>query len=174
MIKQRNKFWTFIFALIPGAGQMFLGFLKYGISLMIIFFGIIALSDITRINQFCYILPIIWFFSFFDAINKRWRSPEEFSQLSDDYLFKSNTLASINKMFHHKGNLILGIAIIVVGIAALYNTLIKSLLNYCSPAIKQFIDLVSGNIFPIIISIVIILLGVYLIIGKKKGNDSNV
>lgn len=174
MKKQRNKFFTFCLAFMPGAAQMFLGFIKYGLSIMILFFAIIAFSDFTRIYQFNYILPIIWFFSFFDAINRRWCSPETFNSLEDDYLFKSSNLSSVNKLFHNKGKLILGIAVIVVGLSIFYRTFVDNILYRFNSHFAGILYNTLNALIPIIIAVLIILFGVYLIIGKKKGNDDNV
>ena len=37
MARQKNKILMFLFSLIPGAGQMYMGFMKQGLSLMTIF-----------------------------------------------------------------------------------------------------------------------------------------
>ena len=47
MKKQKHGFWVFIFSLIPGAGEMYMGFKKQGISIMLLFWGAIALASIT-------------------------------------------------------------------------------------------------------------------------------
>ena len=47
MQKQKRGFWLFIFSLIPGAGEMYMGFKKQGISIMLLFWGTIALASIT-------------------------------------------------------------------------------------------------------------------------------
>ena len=39
MQKQKRGFWLFIFSLIPGAGEMYMGFKKQGISIMLLFWG---------------------------------------------------------------------------------------------------------------------------------------
>ena len=40
MQKQKRGFWLFIFSLIPGAGEMYMGFKKQGISIMFLFWGV--------------------------------------------------------------------------------------------------------------------------------------
>ena len=40
MKKQKHGFWVFIFSLIPGAGEMYMGFKKQGLSIMLLFWGI--------------------------------------------------------------------------------------------------------------------------------------
>ena len=47
---KKNGFWTFCFSLLPGAGEMYLGFMKMGISLMAIFFALCGLSGILNIG----------------------------------------------------------------------------------------------------------------------------
>ena len=44
MQKQKRGFWLFIFSLIPGAGEMYMGFKKQGISIMFLFWGIFAIG----------------------------------------------------------------------------------------------------------------------------------
>ena len=39
MKRKRGKFMTFILSCIPGAGQMYLGLFKEGVSLMLLFIG---------------------------------------------------------------------------------------------------------------------------------------
>ena len=50
MQKQKRGFWLFIFSLIPGAGEMYMGFKKQGISIMLLFWGSIALASITGLG----------------------------------------------------------------------------------------------------------------------------
>ena len=37
MINKKNRLFTFFFSLIPGAGEMYLGFYKSGASIMLLF-----------------------------------------------------------------------------------------------------------------------------------------
>ena len=34
MTRKKNGFWTFVCSLVPGAGEMYMGFFKQGLSLM--------------------------------------------------------------------------------------------------------------------------------------------
>ena len=61
MQKQKRGFWLFIFSLIPGAGEMYMGFKKQGISIMLLFWGAIALASITGLGWLAMFLPVIWF-----------------------------------------------------------------------------------------------------------------
>ena len=46
MTKKRNGFLRFCCSLLPGAGEMYMGFMKMGLSLMSMFFGIIVAASI--------------------------------------------------------------------------------------------------------------------------------
>lgn len=70
MKRKKGKFLTFCFSCIPGAGQMFLGFFKEGVSLMTMFFGILILTNWLYIEMFGFGAIIVWFYAFFDAMNK--------------------------------------------------------------------------------------------------------
>lgn len=65
MKKQKKRFLTFICSLIPGAGELYMGFEKQGMSILIIFWGIVAISALTGMTFILCLLPIIWFYSFF-------------------------------------------------------------------------------------------------------------
>ena len=67
MKKQKHGFWVFIFSLIPGAGEMYMGFKKQGLSIMLLFWGSIALASITGLGWLAMFLPVIWFYSFFNV-----------------------------------------------------------------------------------------------------------
>jgi hypothetical protein len=65
----RNGFLTFCFAFVPGAGQMYQGYMKRGLSLISLFCGCCMLA--TGITQLIILAPIVWMYSFFDTFNLR-------------------------------------------------------------------------------------------------------
>ena len=86
MIRKKNKFFTFIFSFVPGAGQMYMGFMKRGLSLMSYFILIISISVWLNIGPLMLIALIIWFYSFFDTQNLSSTPDDEFYSLEDQYL----------------------------------------------------------------------------------------
>ena len=86
-MRQKGKFLTFCFSLFPGAGHMYLGFMKMGVSVMTLFWGIVMLGVLMNLGILYFILPVIWCYSFFDVINKNSMTEEEFYELEDNYLF---------------------------------------------------------------------------------------
>lgn len=87
MTNKKNKLITFFISLIPGAGEMYLGFYKMGGSIMALFFVGIALFG-SLFPPLIYLLPVLWFYSFFHTHNLNSMSDEEFYALEDDYLFQ--------------------------------------------------------------------------------------
>ena len=78
MTKKKSKFMTFIWSLIPGAGEMYLGFFKQGVSLMTVFCALLGISGFLQLAFLTYLAPIVWFYSFFHANNLNSLNDEEF------------------------------------------------------------------------------------------------
>ncbi len=69
-IKQSNKRTiTMALSIIPGAGHMYLGYQKKGLIIMGGFFFTIFFMGWLGVSLFLFILPLIWFYSFFDALH---------------------------------------------------------------------------------------------------------
>lgn len=161
MPKKQNKTLTVIFSFLPGAGHMFMGFMKRGVSLMSLFFLIIFLSTWLETGPLLYALPVLWFYSFFDSINMAWANDQEFAGFQDGYLFKSESLSRFNEKISNRGALYGGILLVFFGV---YLILRKLVAWFC-------FELLSGvvAVFPqIFLGIVIILIGFWLIVGKKR------
>ena len=69
MRNKKNGFFTFIFSLLPGAGEMYFGLYRQGLLLMSMFFGSIAICALTGMGELAFVLPIIWCFGFFHVHN---------------------------------------------------------------------------------------------------------
>lgn len=175
MKKERSKFLTFVFSMLPGAGHMYMGFMKMGLSLMSAFFFLVFLSNFFSMGSLLFVTPLIWFYSFFDCMNKRYSTDEEFLLLEDNYLFSLDELVKIDKGMFKKHSLIAGILLVFTGIYLIWNNIINSLLGRMNMS-DELINLINNvtSIAPqIIIGIVIIVVGAKLIIGKKKECDMN-
>lgn len=62
---KENGFLTFIFACIPGAGQMYYGYMQRGLSLITMFIACFIVGAI--INPLAALAIIVWMYSFFDT-----------------------------------------------------------------------------------------------------------
>ncbi|CAM3284601.1 MULTISPECIES: multi-tm2 domain protein [Saccharibacillus] len=59
-----------LLAIVPGAAHMYLGLMKRGAQLMILFFGSIYILDVLGLSIFLFLVPLIWFYAFFDALQQ--------------------------------------------------------------------------------------------------------
>ncbi len=168
MKKQKNKFLTFLLSLIPGAGHMYMGFMHMGLSIMGAFWLIIAISTITSMGQLLFLLPLLWFYSFFDSMNKASSAPEEFAALEDRWFFVSGKDANLPYYLQkYKG--IAGIILVLFGLYMLVNNFSYSFYSYLPNFVRQFIHLIPQ----LVVAILIIALGVRLILGKRKEMQKN-
>jgi len=170
MTKQRNKFANFLLALIfPGAGHMFMGFLKRGISFAAYTALSIALSMITEMSVFFIPIVLVPVYAFFDAMQLNWLPEEEFAGRKDAFFLPGDSADSLvsSAGFHR----VVGYGILFIGILGLWSVAI-------APVVYTFIDLlpeeasaVAQNILDMIpglaVSAAAILVGLRLIRGKK-------
>ena len=157
MQKQKRGFWLFIFSLIPGAGEMYMGFKKQGISIMFLFWGVFAIGACTGMDWLVFLIPIIWFYSFFNVHNLKSLSEEEFFSIEDSYLLHMDELAGdISSLLKHHGK-ITAILLIFLGASILWNTLLIRTIRcpvmfFLSKAVRLFfiqcILLAGENINP--------------------------
>lgn len=170
MTRKKNKFFTFCFSLLPGAAHMYMGFMKTGVSLMGSFFFIIFLASTFSLDAILFILPIIWFYSFFDALNKNSIDEEEFYQLEDDYLFHIAQIKQLQQYWNEKGTVWIAFLLILGGIYLLIDEMMEWLLEYfiLDSQIRELIYSIYSKIPSLLLSVVIILIGIRLIRGKKQ------
>ena len=79
----KNGFLTFCCAFIPGAGQMYQGYMKRGLSLILTacLIGMVG----SLLNPVLLLLVVLWMYSFFDTFNLRAQITADTAP-EDDYL----------------------------------------------------------------------------------------
>lgn len=169
MVK-RSKFWTVVFSFLPGAGHMFMGFMKQGTSLMVAFFGLFAVSSWLSMGELNLLIPVLWFYSFFDCMNKRFSTDVAFMQFEDKFLFedwfKSKKGANLGRY-----NTIISVLLIMVGIYMVLTNVWRVLYwndFIMDSAIMRVIQIGLDRLPQIAIGVLIVVFGVKLIKGKKK------
>ncbi len=169
---KRSKFLTFLFSLIPGAGHMFMGFMKIGISLMSVFTLIIFAASWFNISPLLFTLPVLWFYSFFDCMNRRYSSDEEFFSLEDSYLFSIDKLVASGDQIFKKRRLMAGVLLLLLGAYLVWSNLLHRMPHEFLSQDAYFALLTLTNIAPqIILGIAVIIIGVKLITGRKRERD---
>ena len=173
MIKKRGKFSTLFLALMPGAGHMYMGFMKTGLSLMATFLFLVFFSTWLSLGPLLFILPLIWFYSFFDCINKRFVADEEFLLLEDNYLFSMEKFFRLDSELFQKRRLFTGVILLFIGIYLVLNNIMNSIAQYIPQEVYHAIYNFMRIAPQIIVGIAIIVIGIKLIMGKKRESETN-
>ena len=128
-MQRKSGFLTFCFACLPGAGEMYLGYMKRGLSVMIAFWGLIFVASLLNMGILGILAPIIWAYSFFDTFNLRAQTPEQVAANPDAYLFDVESIAGSNwkNVVARRHNLFGGL-LIFLGAYILYHTFLRPLL----------------------------------------------
>ena len=171
MQKQKRGFWLFIFSLIPGAGEMYMGFKKQGISIMFLFWGVFAIGACTGMDWLVFLIPIIWFYSFFNVHNLKSLSEEEFYSIEDSYVLHMDELAGdISSLLKHHGK-ITAILLIFLGASILWNTLVDFLYMILPGYLADVIGRFTYHLPQLVIAAAIIFAGIYILTRKKDALD---
>ena len=169
MKKKKNSFFAFCFSLIPGACHMYLGFMKQGLSIMFLLVTNILIAAILGLGVLTVFIPILWFYAFFDAHNKRSLSDEEFEKLEDRFLFYGVNEDEVMALFKGKLRPIIAGVLIFLGFYILYQNIMRFLMNiFPFDFFSNFYHNVLSNMPQVVIAGVIIYIGFRLIAGKRK------
>ncbi len=166
--KAYNSFWAFVFSLIPGAGQMYLGLMKKGIQIMTLFFALISVSALLNTLQLLIFGVIIWFYSFFDCFHIKKAVNE--GLVIEDRLIYDIGIKGINYKY-------VGIGLIVVGVLAILNNGLAELFRYIrmhySESFYRVFVFIRESTFPI----AIIIIGVFVLrksMVEKKSKEGSI
>ena len=108
----KNGILTFLFAFCPGAGQMYQGYMKRGLSLITMF--CVAFGAGTLLEVLYVAMPIVWMYSFFDTFNLRAQIGAGTAP-QDDYLVHINWHDQRMEQFMLDSHKLLGWGLIALG-----------------------------------------------------------
>lgn len=168
-----NSFFAFWFSLIPGAGQMYMGFMKQGMTLMSTLLLLIVLSIGFNTPIFLIAIPVLWFYSFFDVHHKRALPEEEFIKLEDVSFLNGEVFQTIEGYVGGKSKVIIAGVLIFLGIYILYQNLLDGI-YLLFPMLGDFAYVlreITSRIPSILIALAIIYVGYRMIVNKKKEMD---
>jgi len=169
MRQKRGRGMTFIFSLIPGAAEMYMGFMKKGISLMAIFILCFVVPSMFRVSDvFILFAVLVWFYSFFHARNLAACNEAEFRLLEDEYVWSSFLAGKEIKISNPTLRKWGAVILIVFGVTQLWKT-VASWIYYLIPDhMWEMASMLVDEIPRVLIALVIILIGIKLIAGKKE------
>lgn len=121
---KKNPILTFLFACIPGAGQMYYGYMQRGLSMITLFCGCFLLGMLAGpLSLTC---VIVWMYSFFDTYDLiRYLVAGEPKQ---DGLLIIGDWTDLKRLVPQH-NRLLGWGMIVLGVWALYDNFLNPILN---------------------------------------------
>ncbi|MCM1127313.1 MAG: hypothetical protein NC429_12685 [Lachnospiraceae bacterium] len=173
--KKKNRFLSFCFSLLPGAAEMYMGFMKTGVSLMLLFFLVIMLSVWLNQGAIGMVGVVVWFYGFFHANHLAGLSDEDFAQVKDDYILGMEGIPGIRSIVNKYDKWVAGI-LIFLGICFLWNSM-EDLLRAVLPEMCQFIPRMMwriGNYVPsMVIGVGIIVVGIKMLKGKESALPEN-
>ncbi len=177
---KRNDFLTFLFSLIPGAGQMYQGYMKRGLSLILLFVLPIMIGS-SMIPVLMALAAVVYMYSFFDSLNLHAQlkgadgekeAPEDNFLVHMDWL-EGGDLKRLTAGKHH----LLGWGCVALGVAALYQSVLRPFLSRLINMIpnEAIYNALNGFLYHVpnlVIALVFIYVGLWLIRGpKKKAED---
>lgn len=168
----KNGILTFLFAFCPGAGQMYQGYMKRGLSLITMF--CVAFGAGTLLGVLYVAMPIVWMYSFFDTFNLRAQIIADTAP-EDDYLIhfdpRDKRLARA-LLDSHK---LVGWLLIAFGALIAYQNLIMNTLGdlvyrwgHSSPVFRA-LYLVMDSLPDVVVCVVLIVCGVWLVKGPHPA-----
>lgn len=168
----KNGLLTLLFAFIPGAGQMYQGYMKRGLSLMLMccVIGVLAML----FAPIALFLMLVFMYSFFDTLNLRAQIALG-NAPADDYLVhldpKDKRLARL-LLDSHK---LVGWLLIAFGALIAYQNLIMNILGdlvyrwgHSSPVFRA-LYLVMASLPDVVVCVVLIVCGVWLVKGPRPA-----
>lgn len=168
----KNGLLTLLFAFIPGAGQMYQGYMKRGLSLMLMccVIGVLAML----FAPIALFLMLVFMYSFFDTLNLRAQIALG-NAPADDYLVhldpKDKRLARL-LLDSHK---LVGWALIAFGALIAYQSLIMNILGdlvyrwgHSSPVFRA-LYLVMASLPDVVVCVALIVCGVWLVKGPHPA-----
>ena len=174
--KRRNAFWTFIFSFMPGCAEMYWGYMKMGMSLLVPFTLIAAISILFRFEIILLLDVVVYIYAFFHARNLAHLTEEELADVPDEPVKlmdgMTNPIDFINKK---KLTGWIGFLLIVSGIYIaldqckyLFYDYVYDYTDYTYNIYCSILDLIPQCI----LAGVVIRLGIALIAGKKKKAEN--
>lgn len=169
---KKNGILTFLFAFVPGAGQMYQGYMKRGLSLITMFCLFIMAGSMTGLDPLIVGCLTVWMYSFFDTFNLRAQIVAD-NAPEDDYLVHFNWQDERMQKFMMDSHKLLGWALIALGAMAAYENIIMRVLGDVmwrwgqnNPFFRA-IYLMLDELPQIVACVALVVCGVWLVRGPK-------
>lgn len=151
----KSGFMTFILSMIPGVGHMYLGLMNKGLVLMAGFMFMSFFTGWLNIPFLGFILPVMWFYSVFDAMNIR-----KGSKLEEDLDF-DNIIPNIGMNIDASK---LGYGLIIIGGLILFEKIL-------TPLIREYLTWQQRDMIKTLVVSGIFIFGGIKLIAMNRDED---
>lgn len=168
---KKSRLFSLLCAFWPGAGEMYLGLMKRGLGIMILFWLVFAIGA-TVFPWLIFILPVLWFYSFFDTLTLRNLDYYALTELQekDDFFFQDLLGDSDVRMIMTKHHVLIGAGLVLLGIVMIWKRLVRSF--WFADIIPDWAYGLLRTLPSLVLSFGIIALGLWLIRGKRLPADT--
>lgn len=168
----KNGFLLFIASCLSGCGQMYQGYMKRGVSLLLAFALVFFISSNFFLGALVLFLPVIWLYAFFDSYSLRAQlaagtAPE------DGFLFGLSDMDSrrLNALLKKRHSLI-GWVLVAVGAYMLYDMLMGQLSGLFFGWFGEWLySLLRYGVPRLVITVLVILLGLWFLRGPRAPTE---
>ena len=168
----KNGFLLFIASCLSGCGQMYQGYMKRGVSLLLAFALVFFISSNFFLGALVLFLPVIWLYAFFDSYSLRAQlaagtAPE------DGFLFGLSDMDSqrLNALLKKRHSLI-GWVLVAVGAYMLYDMLMGQLSGLFFGWFGEWLySLLRYGVPRLVITVLVILLGAWFLRGPRAPTE---
>lgn len=165
---KKNRLFTFIFSFMPGAAEMYMGFMKNGASMMALFFLSFIVPSLLRTSDvFILFAGLIWAFAFFHALNLAACDQEFLQTLEDRCIWEEY---GWGKPVHIPDGILRtwgAGCLILLGCVMLWESLTDFVYRAMPEWMLEWLSPLLDQIPQVVIALFIIAVGLRLIRGKK-------
>ena len=169
---KKNGILTLLFACIPGAGQMYQGYMKRGLSLITMFCLFIIVGSATGLDALVVGCIVVYMYSFFDTFNLRAQIIAE-NAPADDYLVHINWKDKRMQDFMMDSHKLLGWGLIALGGLVAYENIIMRVFGDVmwrwgqNNPVFRAIYLMLDELPQIVACVALVICGIWLVRGPK-------
>ena len=170
-MKKTNRFLLFLTSCLSGCGQMYQGYMKRGISLLLLFFAIFVVMTFLSLTPLAFLLPVVWAYAFFDSYNLRARL-EDGAAPEDAYLFGLSEMdqRQMRALLGRRHSLI-GWVLVALGVYMLYDTVLDQMDWLWN---SWLYSLLRYDVPRLAVTVLVIALGVWFIRGPKARREDDI
>lgn len=170
MQRKKSRFIVFILSFIPGAGEMYMGFMQMGLSLMLGFMILTAIVGLTNLGALAIFPFALYAYSFFHANNLATLDDRSFHMIRDEFLFGFGNIGHRQWRLEGRNRTIAAAILIILGIMMLWQVVFNVLCDifgWENVLLSKLYYFVRDELPRAVVGIAVIWGGLALIRGKR-------